>query len=138
MKEDKFIYKHTAPTQEERREIEDLRRRYDDSSKEKDDLTKLRELDAKVKSLPTVIGITLGVVGTLIFGLGLTMVLEWKIIVWGIIVAAIGLLPVAAANPAHDFLFAKNKKKYGEEILKISERLLNEESSAPTESDKKA
>lgn len=122
---DKFTYDYSAPTKDERREIEDIRRRYGGGKTEEDKLTKLRNLDKKVKNLPTAISLSLGIGGTLIFGLGLAMVLEWKMLLFGVIVMIIGCVPAAFANAAYNILLEKNKRKYGEEILRLSDELLN-------------
>lgn len=123
---DKFTYDYSAPSKEELREIEDIRRRYGGDKQEKDKLTLLRELDKKVKNLPTVISLTLGIVGVLIFGLGLTMILEWKILLWGVVVSLIGCVPMASAFFAYNYLFEKSKRKYGDEILRLTDELLSE------------
>ncbi len=123
---DKFTYDYSAPTKEEIKEIEDIRRRYGGQKKEKDKLFRLRELDNKVKNPPTVWSLILGIGGTLIFGLGLTMVLEWEIFLWGVIVAIIGCVPMALAVVVYNRLLEKNKKKYGEEILRLTDELLSE------------
>lgn len=123
---DKFTYDYSAPTKEERKEIEDIRRRYGGQKSEKDKLFRLRELDNKVKNPPTVWSLILGIGGTLIFGLGLTMVLEWKIFLWGVIVAIVGCVPMAFAGVVYNRLLEKNKQKYGEEILRLTDELLND------------
>lgn len=123
---DKFTYDYTAPTQNERREIENIKRKYDGENREKSKLEELRYLDSKVKNPPTVLGLSFGIIGTLIFGLGLTMILEWKILTWGIVVMAIGCIPVALAYPLHNSLYEKRKNKFGKEIIRLSEELLNE------------
>lgn len=122
---DKFTYDYSAPTNDERREIEDIRRRYGGEKIKDDKLAKLRNLDKKVKNLPTAVSLSLGVGGTLIFGLGLAMVLEWEILLFGVIVMLIGCVPAAFASAAYNILLEKNKRKYGEEILLLSEELLN-------------
>lgn len=126
MNDNKFVYKYSAPTKEERREIEDIKRRYGTQENTNDKLARIRKLDARVKNAPMALSITLGVVGVLVFGLGLTMILEWQILVWGIVVMALGCIPMAFAYKAYSLLFDRNKKKYGEEILKLSDELLNE------------
>ena len=73
-----------------------------------------------------VLSLSLGVVGTLIFGLGLTLILEWSMIVWGTMVAVVGMLPLALAYPAYKLSLTNRKRKYGAEILKLSEEILNE------------
>ncbi len=120
-----FSYTYRAPTAEERREIEGIRRQYG-AAGERDDLTKLRALDARVKNTAKIWGISLGVSGTLIFGLGLSMILEWEIFAWGALVAAVGAVVLGAAYPAYRFFLKKGKDRYREEILRLSEKLLQE------------
>lgn len=127
MDEKKFKYSYSAPTQNERREIEDIKRRYGETPREKSKLERLREMDKKVKNPPSIWGLSLGIIGTLIFGLGLTMILEWKILVLGIVVMLVGCIPVAAAYPVYNAFLRFNKTKYGEQIIKLSDELLNGE-----------
>lgn len=122
---DNFNYDYTAPTKEEKREIEDIRRRYQAQPAGMSKMERLRMLDKKVKKAPTVISLVLGIVGTLIFGLGLTMVLEWQIPLWGIVVMLFGCVPIVAAYFAYNYLLTKNKNKYGAEILRLSDELLD-------------
>ena len=128
--ENKFEYTYAAPTEKERREVENLRKQYLPEGKKTDKLTRLRKLDESVKTPPKAAALTLGIVGTLIFGLGLTMILEWSLIVWGAIVAMGGILPLALAYPLYKWLFKKLQDKHREEILKLSEEILNEEKDA--------
>ncbi len=124
--ENKFEYTYVAPTERERKEAEAIRKRYLPESENVDKLTKLKRLDEKVKRFPMVLSLSLGVVGTLIFGLGLTLILEWSMIVWGTMVAVVGMLPLALAYPAYKLSLTNRKRKYGAEILKLSEEILNE------------
>jgi len=123
---DKFEFKYSAPTQEERKEIEYIQSQYKPSGKQAL-LNKLRKLDNKVKSVPMCVALILGVLGLLIFGVGITMVLEWNILVWGIVVGAVGLVPMGFAYFSYVKLYEKLKNKYSEEILKISSELLNDD-----------
>ena len=83
-------------------------------------------LDKKVKSTAMALAISVGTIGLLIFGLGLTMVLEWEIYLWGILVGLIGAIPCALAMPLYLLSMKKGKKKYGERILELSSELLGE------------
>ena len=125
-----FDFKYSAPTEEERKEIASIRKQYAPDEQTKDNkeskLERLRRLDAKVKDTAIIWSLVLGVVGCLVFGLGLALVLEWKIIIWGVIVCAIGCVPMIIAYPTHNYLLKLYKKRYGEEIIKLSEELLNE------------
>ena len=127
MNKDQFNFTYTAPSQEERREIESIRRQYTNQPIENENkFERLKKLDSLVRNTATVWALVLGVIGTLIFGLGFSMILEWNIILWGIVVCAVGAIPIAIAYPVYLLVFKKLKKKYGEEILKLSEELLND------------
>lgn len=120
-----FNYKYKALNESEREEIESIRRSY--LPKSKSSIERLRELDGKVKNTPIITSLSLGIIGVLIFGLGLTMILVFDTIIYGIIVMAIGCIPVGVAYPVYLKIYDKQKNKYQEEILSLSEKLLNEE-----------
>ncbi len=126
MNENKFHYVYSAPTAEERKEIDSIRRQYEEE-KGASKLDRLRKLHARVKGGATAWSLCLGVVGCLIFGLGLAMILEWGLIVFGVLAAAIGGVPMGLAYPVYALLIKKNKEKYGGEILRLSKELLNNE-----------
>ncbi len=126
--QNKFEYTYSAPSESERKEIESIRRQYEERPNAPESkLERLRKLDAFVKNSATCAALVLGVIGLLTFGLGLTMILEWKLYLWGALVGAVGSLPIAAAYPVYRFVLKRNKKKYGAEILRLSEALLKEE-----------
>lgn len=121
-----FNFKYTAPSQEERKEIDSIRRQYAPQEQTETKMEKLRRLDALVKNTAIIWSLCLGVVGALIFGFGLTMVLEWSVWLWGIALMVIGSVPMAIAYPVYKVVLQKYKNRYGEEILRLSEELLNE------------
>ncbi|MBR2646547.1 MAG: dihydropteridine reductase [Clostridia bacterium] len=123
---EKFEYTYAAPTKAERKEAEEIRKRYLPTDNAKDKLQRLKELDKKAKQPAIITSLSLGIVGTLIFGLGLALTLEFGKMEWGVLISAIGLIPVGLAYPAYLRLFARGKKKYGKEILKLSEDILKE------------
>ena len=120
-----FEFNYVAPTTEERKEIESIRNSYLGKSKKEDKLAYLRKLDNKVKNIPVILSLILGIVGTLIFGLGMAMILEWEILIWGIVVMAVGLVPTLFAYPMFKLSTQKLKEKYADEILQLSNELLN-------------
>lgn len=121
-----FNFKYTAPTEEERKEIDSIRRQYAPQNQEETKLERLRRLDSLVKNTAVIWALCLGVVGLLIFGIGLTMILEWSIWFWGIVLMVVGSVPIAMAYPVHTAILKKYKARYGEEILRLSEELLNQ------------
>ncbi len=127
MEERNFNYVYTAPTEAERKEIESIRRQYEEKIPEGESkIDRLRKLDGKVKNTATVLALVLGIVGCLVFGLGMAMVLEWELVFGGVLCAVCGGILMALAMPIYKWTLRKNKKKYGEEILRLSEELLHE------------
>ncbi len=122
-----FKFTYNAPSEAQRKEIESIRRQYTTSKPQSESkMERLLRLDNTVKNNATMYPLILGVVGTLISGLGMAMVLEWNMILFGVIVGIIGLVPIALAYPLHKYVLKKMKNKYGDEILRLSEELLNE------------
>lgn len=126
MDKNKFNFTYSAPTKTEREEIEDIRNDYLPKSESVTKLERLKKLDWLVKNIPVVTSLTIGIVGILIFGLGLTMILEWNIMVWGIIISAISMAPMVLAYPVYLRVKARLTAKHKDEILSLSEELLNE------------
>ncbi|MBR7100687.1 MAG: hypothetical protein IKC74_00200 [Clostridia bacterium] len=127
MNKNEFEYSYVAPTEAERREIENIRKQYGGKSEKEIKLERIRKLDSFVHSFSMTLSLIIGVMGALIFGLGMAMILVWSITVFGIIVCIVGAVPVAAAYPIFLVTMKRNKEKYGEEILKLSDEILNME-----------
>ena len=119
-----FKYSYHALTEREKLEVESIKNFYTDTKKESA-YHKILAIDSKVKSTATIWALVLGVVGILIFGLGLTMILEWNIWLWGIILMIISIPPISIAYPVYGYLIKKGKIKYKDEIIALSDSLLN-------------
>ena len=132
-KDEKFEYTYTAPTERERRVIEDIKKQYEPKASVDSDFVRLRKLDEKVKRAPAIVSIIIGIVGVLTLGLGMTMVIEWNTMLWGVVVGVIGLALTAVTYPIHNAILKRNKKKYAEQILKLSDDILNESSADKAE-----
>ena len=122
----KFCYTDSAPTETERREIESIRKEYMVSEVREDKLERLRKLNARVKNISVSIAVSLGIFGSLLFGFGMSLSLVWENYVIGILVSAVGIIPIVLAHPVYNAVLKRCKAKYGEEILRLSEELLNE------------
>ena len=129
MENKQFNYTYKAPTEDERREIESIRKQYlksgNDGSTE-DKLKRIRKLNDRVNGIAMAFSLAAGIIGMLIFGLGFSMVLEWGMIALGIIVAILGIPLIAIAYPLYNLLLKNGKEKYGDEILRLSDEILNE------------
>lgn len=119
-----FAYTYSA---KEQSEIEKIVKKYTPTENK---LQRLRELDREVTLPGTVISVCIGVIGILIFGLGLCFCLgELEIsglnsMLLGIIIACIGLIPVGIAYPVYSAITARQRKKLAPEIIKLSNEIL--------------
>lgn len=123
--EDNFKFSYAAPSEQERREIESIKRQYMPASEKEDKLEQLRNLNKKVFQPSQIISLTVGILGTLIMGIGMAMVLEWQVMVWGIIVGIIGMAIAAVSYPIYRAVLARFKRKYAQKIIELSDELLN-------------
>lgn len=126
MEKDKFEFTYSAPTKEERAEIEDIRKDYIEKTDAEIKLDKLKTLDKRVKVLPKVLAYIFGIAGILVFGLGLTLFLEWGSPVWGSIVGVIGCLLMSINYLVYKKIKSFMIKKYKSKIILLSDELLNE------------
>lgn len=120
----KYNYTYTAQNVDERKEVERIRSAY--ISPEEDKLEQLRRLNAKVYQQGIVASMSVGIIGTLILGVGMTCVLVWEQMVLGIIVGVVGLAVLGIAYPLNNKLVNKRKAELGPEIIKLSNEILNE------------
>ena len=120
-KEERFEYTYSPKRQEE---IEAIRKKY--LPAEDDKMTQLKKLDEKVNQPGMIWGISLGVLGVLIFGTGLSFSLVWTSsrLVAGTVLCVIGFAIMAAAYPVCKKVTDKQKEKYGPQILALTEELL--------------
>ena len=119
MKKETFEYTYSAKKQDE---IEAIRRKY--LPAEEDKMETLRKLDRSAENKGTMVAIIIGVIGTLIFGTGMSLVLVGKIYVWGILVGILGIVFIASALPAYKIAVKKQREKIAPQILALSEELM--------------
>lgn len=126
MSEQQFRYTYSAPTESERREIEDIQKQYAPADPADDKMARMRRLNARVRNISVSAAISLGIVGLLLFGAGMSLTLSWGYYLAGILTSVAGIAVMAAANPVYKAVLKKCKNKYGEEILRLTRELLNE------------
>lgn len=119
-KKETFEYTYSARQQEE---IEEIRKKY--LPQEESKMEQLRRLDQSVTKKGTMISIIIGIVGTLILGVGMCCTLVWadQWFIPGIIVGLIGIAIVAAAYPSYTHITKKEREKLAPQILKLIEEL---------------
>lgn len=115
----------------ERNEIEKIREEYLPQEKGLTDVEKLKGLENKVKKPAFIFSLTLGIIGSLILGVG--MCLAMKIIgssdvhfALGIIIGIIGIALISVNYPLYKKILNARKDKYRKEILELAEKILNQ------------
>ena len=107
---------------EEQKELNAIRAKYaPKGSKPLTNLDKAKAIDAKVESKGTMAGLAVGIIGTLILGLGMSCVLVWDKLALGILIGLAGLAGVAGAYPAYQRVIRTERAKAADEIMKLSE-----------------
>lgn len=124
MKDEKFEFSYKALSKEQKKEVESIKSQYEKTEESKK-IERIKELDHKVKSIPTALGITIGALGFCCFGLGMTMVLEWSIFIYGILLSVAGFMFMGTSYFIYKSAVRYMKKKYSDEIVKLSDEVLN-------------
>lgn len=121
-----FKFEYSAPTDSERKEILSIRNEYLLVGADGNDMERLRAMHRRVKSLPRALSIVIGVIGTLIFGGGMAMFLEFDYTVSGVIVGVLGFIIAVLAFPTYKITTNLMRKKYSERIIELSNEILGE------------
>lgn len=91
------------------------------------ELDELSALDKKIKLPVNIFAYTLGTVGTLILGTGMSLVTEFsdRFMSLGIITGVIGIAVVAINYPIYKKTLSSRKKKYAAKIIELSDKIIN-------------
>lgn len=121
MKENKsFAFTYSAKQQ---KEIDEIRKKY--LPKEEDKMERLRRLDKSTEKPGTMAAIIVGVMGTLLLGIGMCCTMVWadSVFLLGIVVGVIGIAILSTAYPLYKNVTRKQREKLAGQILALSEEL---------------
>lgn len=114
----------------ENEEIRKIRQKYEPKQEKKSVLEKVKKLDKSVNDIASAISIATGIIGTLVFGAGLSMILlvpDEKF--WGgVFLGIIGIITMIAAYPVNQFAIIKRRQKIAPIILELTDSLINKNS----------
>lgn len=127
-----FSYTYSA---KEQAEIKNIRDKYTVSPKDGEDkMAKLRRLDASVTEVPQILSLTLGIVGVLLLGFGMSLIMTelaamlgmtaGVAIAVGISVGIIGGVIAGFAYPVYNLLLRRRREKLAPEILRLTDELM--------------
>ena len=121
-----FRYTYSA---EQQKEIEAIREKY--LPKEDDKMEQLRMLHALPTRRAQASAISVGVIGSLVLGTGMSLVmtdfgaiLGDFALVMGILTGIIGMVLVALAYPIYNRVLKKQRKRIAPQILKLTDELM--------------
>ena len=121
-----FSFTYSA---EQQKEVEAIRKKY--LPQEADKMEQLRTLHAIPTRKAQMAALTVGIIGTLIMGTGMSLAmteigaaLGSLAMVIGILVGMVGMVLVALAYPLYNRVLKKQREKIAPQILQLSEKLL--------------
>ena len=118
-----FSYTYSAAQQQE---VEQIRKKYLPETKEEDKLARLRRLDESCTGKATALSLIVGVVGTLLLGVGMCCTLVWSEgwFIPGIVIGVVGIGVLCCAYPLYNRVLEKERRRIAPEILRLTEELL--------------
>ncbi len=119
-KEKTFEYTYSAKRQEE---IETIKNKY--LPPKEDKMDQLRKLDAGVTVKATMWAISIGAIGMLVFGAGMscTLIGAKNLFIPGIVIGVVGLIIMGLALPAYKMIEKKQREKIAPQILALADEL---------------
>lgn len=126
---ERFHYIYSAKEQEE---IKAIRKKYAPSEETEDKMAQLRRLDAGVYSKAATVSLVVGIIGTLMMGLGMSLamtdigemlgtVLAMAI---GVNIGIVGIVLVCLAYPIYNHTLRKEREKIAPEIIRLTDELM--------------
>lgn len=112
--------------------VQKIRTQY--TEKEHTKLDELKELDKKVKAPANAFAYAFGSISAIIMGSGMSLVMTdlgdtlgmGDAMVPGVIIGVIGLVMALINYPMYKKILGSRKEKYAEQIMKLSDKLLEE------------
>ena len=123
-KKETFTYTYSAKEQEEIRKIRD---KYMPPTKEEASMEQLRRLDAGATRGAAVVSLIVGIISSLLFGVGMccTLIAGWEqYFVLGIVIGVVGIVGMIAAYPIYTHIVRRRREKLAPEIMRLADELM--------------
>ena len=122
-----FNYTYSAKQQDE---IKAIRKKYE--APEENKMEQLRRLDASATQKATTRSMTVGIIGALIMGLGMSITMtdigavfgSFLSMVVGIVIGIVGIVLVCLAYPTYHRTLKAERERIAPEILRLSDELM--------------
>ncbi len=126
-----FTYTYSA---KEQAELKKIREKYVAPPQSEDKMERLRRLDASVTQTAQAVALVFGVVGTLILGLGMSLIMTDLAEILGsckdmamgigILVGLVGGILASLAYPLYNAIVKAKRKKLAPEIIRLTDELM--------------
>ena len=121
-KNEVFSYTYSASQQAE---IKSIREKYMPPTEEENKMERLRRLDRNVTKIGTAISIIVGVISTLVFGVGMCCTMVWEgLMLPGIMIGVVGIIGIVSAYPLYLYITKKQREKVAPEIMRLTDELM--------------
>ena len=126
-----FQYTYSAT---EQAELKRIREKYASPTVTENNMERLRRLDARVTQKAQIISLSLGVIGVLILGAGMSLCMsdfaeilgshrDMAMII-GVAVGVVGGILAALAYPMYNFILGRERKRIAPEIIRLTDELM--------------
>lgn len=119
-KNESFEFTYSAKEQEE---VERIRNKY--LPKKESKMEQLRNLDKAAEKPGTMVAIAVGVVGSLVLGIGMCCTMVWAdtLFIPGIFIGILGMAIAGCAHPIYKKITAGQRAKIADQIIALSNEL---------------
>lgn len=121
MENQTFNFTYSAAQQEE---IKAIREKYLPQENVEDKMEILRKLDAGATNKASIYALALGIISTLVLGVGMCCCLVWDLFVLGIVVGIVGIVGIAFAYPVYSRTLKKERERIAPEIIRLTDELM--------------
>lgn len=129
--QNRFSYTYSA---KEQAEIKKIRGKYTAPTDAEDKMARLRRLDASVTRVAFAVSLTVGIIGTLVLGFGMSLCMtelasilgpysDMSMLI-GIITGVLGGVIASLAYPVYISIVKARRKKLAPEIIRLSDELI--------------
>ncbi len=121
MNEEKFDYTYSATNDKELQKIKD---KYRSKTTTESKMQQLEALDKSVSKNATIVALAIGIMGTLIFGVGITCVTALpQYFIVGVVVGIIGMIIIGVTYPIYSKMVKTKGEALSPQILKLIEEI---------------
>ena len=108
-------------------EAKNIAKKYQEKPEALSKIELLRKLDESVTKTPSIVALSMGIIGTLIFGIGMCCWLVWgDLLALGIVLGIVGAVICIVTPLLYKRMVAVKKEQLSPRIIQLSKEIVNE------------